>query len=159
MVCAPRNEQAVCSRNLILSSATEGTRMCTIPVAGILLGLSLFASPSKDEHREEAFPSESQVIQYLEGKRVTVATDPPGPKGRKGGLLIPKGGVVAIEIGASGKPGTDQPGRAKYPWETDVLFIVKKDGKRYAVEGKVKHLRVGADRAFYGLTVWSITEQ
>lgn len=42
----------------------------------VVLTLAFAGPPTPEPHREDSYPSDAQVIRYLEGKRITVEADP-----------------------------------------------------------------------------------
>jgi hypothetical protein len=100
----------------------------------------------------EAYPSKEEVLDYLDGKTISLSASEPPKKG-DAQFVLKRDQIEALEVSESGSKAGDG------PWTTGVSLLVKTEEGRYAVKMTVQHRRVEEKRAFYGFHVTEMAKQ
>jgi hypothetical protein len=130
---------------LLLLLALSGLA-CNRPSAPPVLG-----TPSTSEGRGN-YPLKEEVIEYLDGKTINLAD----PKGKEKSPIVHKlrkNEIEALEIGKSASSFDNG------PWSTDMTFIARTDGGRFALKGRVQYRIVENKCAFFGFEISEVARQ
>src|SRR5262245_33067891 len=100
----------------------------------------------------EAYPTKEEVLDYLDGKTISLSAPEP-PKTGEAQFVLKRDQLEALEVSESGSKAGDG------PWTTGVSLLAKTDEGRYAVKMTVQHRRVENKRAIFGCHVAEMAKQ
>lgn len=105
------------------------------------------------EPRSSSFPSKAEVLEYLDGKTISLTKPMKTPEKGNPAFVLKKDQIEALEVGSNaGRIGDG-------PWTTTVTFIAKTDQGRYAINCDVHYRIVEGKCAFFGLDVREAAKQ
>jgi hypothetical protein len=132
---------------LLVSLAALGCQRATSTFA--VVAPSPGAGPKQPS---EAYPTKDEVLDYLDGKAISLSAPDPPRKG-EAQFVLKRDQMEALEVSDSGTKVGDG------PWTTGVSLLAKTDEGRYAVKMTVQHRRVEDKRAFFGFHVTEMSKQ
>jgi hypothetical protein len=126
---------------------------CVVGAGGMWAGLRVSqpAGPRADEP-QEAWPTRDEVMGYLDGKEVVLPEPGRAPDAKEQPHVLKREEIEVLEVEKSGS-------KSGGPWTTEVNFVVRTGGGRYAVDARVDHKLVEGKRMFYGMRVGSVARQ
>jgi hypothetical protein len=113
---------------------------------------SAVAPSPKAKGPSQAYPTNEEVLDYLDGKTISLDT-PDAPAKGKAQLVLRRNQIEALDVSDSGTQLTGG------PWVTGVTFLLKTDQGSYAVKMTVQHQLVDDKRAFFGFRVTEMSKQ
>jgi hypothetical protein len=97
--------------------------------------------------RPERWPTNAEVLNYLEGKPLHV------PQSENRPLLVNLDGIEALSVGRNGC------GADRGAWSTPISFVYNTTRKRYQVDAVVAHQMVDDRRVFTALEIKSMVRR
>ena len=130
---------------LLVSLATLGCQPATATFSAV-------APPPKAKGPSQAYPTSEEVLDYLDGKTITLDTPDTPAKGRAQ-LVLRRNQIEELDVSDSGTQ------LAGGPWVTGVAFLLKTDQGSYSVKMTVQHELVDDKRSFSGFRVAEVSRQ
>jgi len=114
----------------------------------LVLALSCESAPrhlTPDPSLEDCFPTNPEVLSYLEGKPLPLDQAIPASKRRPWdrAINIKLEGITALSVATNGKRSGDG------LWATTVTFMYDTGRARYRIEMIARHERIGERRVFH----------